>query len=163
MPLYSQKVTGKKESLVYISLKIKPTVMLQLMKNAIAPWLINFSWLNWRVLMWTGFSSKKTALIAIRRKANATINLLRARWAHYQASCACELTPLDIFLYGYVKSIVYADKSETTDTLEENVRLTIADIRPIRIAAEVVQNCVYQLEFIQASRDCHLSANIFKT
>ncbi|GFV53609.1 uncharacterized protein TNCV_2643281 [Trichonephila clavipes] len=42
---------------------------------------------------------------------------------------SCDLTPLDYFLWGYVKSLVYADKPETLDHLEDNIRRVIADIR----------------------------------
>ncbi|GFU30739.1 uncharacterized protein TNCV_1444531 [Trichonephila clavipes] len=42
----------------------------------------------------------------------------------------CDLSPLDYFLWGYVKSLVYADKPETLDHLEDNIRRVIADIRP---------------------------------
>ncbi|GFV27463.1 uncharacterized protein TNCV_819901 [Trichonephila clavipes] len=31
------------------------------------------------------------------------------------ASRSCDLTPLDYFLWGYVKSLVYADKPQTLD------------------------------------------------
>ncbi|GFU24963.1 hypothetical protein TNCV_340051 [Trichonephila clavipes] len=41
-----------------------------------------------------------------------------------------DLTPLDYFLLGYVKSLVYADKPQTLDHLEDNIRRVIADIRP---------------------------------
>ncbi|GFS96179.1 uncharacterized protein TNCV_1141501 [Trichonephila clavipes] len=43
---------------------------------------------------------------------------------------SCDLTPLDYFLWGYVKSLVYADKPQTLDHLEDNIRHVIADIRP---------------------------------
>ncbi|GFV83929.1 DUF4817 domain-containing protein [Trichonephila clavipes] len=43
---------------------------------------------------------------------------------------SCDLTPLDYFLWGYVKSLVYADKSQTLNHLEDNIRRVIADIRP---------------------------------
>ncbi|GFU90121.1 uncharacterized protein TNCV_2464631 [Trichonephila clavipes] len=43
---------------------------------------------------------------------------------------SCDLTPLDYFLWGYVKSLVYADKPQTLDHLEDNIRRVIADIRP---------------------------------
>ncbi|GFU93629.1 uncharacterized protein TNCV_4388041, partial [Trichonephila clavipes] len=45
-------------------------------------------------------------------------------------SRSCDLTPLDYFLLGYVKSLVYADKPQTLDHLEDNIRRVIADIRP---------------------------------
>ncbi|GFV82945.1 uncharacterized protein TNCV_1179601 [Trichonephila clavipes] len=41
-----------------------------------------------------------------------------------------DLTPLDYFLWCYVKSLVYADKPQTLDHLEDNIRRVIADIRP---------------------------------
>ncbi|GFX42889.1 uncharacterized protein TNCV_5072531 [Trichonephila clavipes] len=41
-----------------------------------------------------------------------------------------DLTPLDYFLWDYVKSLVYADKPQTLDHLEDNIRRVIADIRP---------------------------------
>ncbi|GFW51771.1 transposable element Tc3 transposase [Trichonephila clavipes] len=34
---------------------------------------------------------------------------------------SCDLTPLDYFLWGYVKSLVYADKPQTFDHLEDNI------------------------------------------
>ncbi|GFV85433.1 putative transposase [Trichonephila clavipes] len=43
---------------------------------------------------------------------------------------SCDLTPLDYFLWGYVKSLVYADKPQTLDHLKDNIRRVIADIRP---------------------------------
>ncbi|GFX10918.1 pro-Pol polyprotein [Trichonephila clavipes] len=43
---------------------------------------------------------------------------------------SCDVTPLDYFLWGYVKSLVYADKPQTLDHLEDNIRRVIADIRP---------------------------------
>ncbi|GFU41512.1 uncharacterized protein TNCV_2792431 [Trichonephila clavipes] len=43
---------------------------------------------------------------------------------------SCDLTPLDYFLWGYVKSLVYAVKPQTLDHLKDNIRRVIADIRP---------------------------------
>ncbi|GFV72830.1 transposase [Trichonephila clavipes] len=40
---------------------------------------------------------------------------------------SCDLTPLDYFLWGYVKSLVYADKPQTLDHLEYNIRRVIAE------------------------------------
>ncbi|GFT77771.1 putative LOC100569746 [Trichonephila clavipes] len=34
---------------------------------------------------------------------------------------SCDLTPLDHFLWGYVKALVYADKPQTLDYLEDNI------------------------------------------
>ncbi|GFW00431.1 uncharacterized protein TNCV_692701 [Trichonephila clavipes] len=35
---------------------------------------------------------------------------------------SCDLTPLEFFLWGYVKSLIYADKPQTLDHLEDNIR-----------------------------------------
>ncbi|GFU30885.1 hypothetical protein TNCV_4953811 [Trichonephila clavipes] len=72
--------------------------------------------------------------------ARATIDLLKDTFGDRLVSRfgpvnwpprSCDLTPLDNFLWGYVKkSLVYADKPETLDHLEDNIRRVIADIRP---------------------------------
>ncbi|GFS96156.1 hypothetical protein TNCV_1141301 [Trichonephila clavipes] len=50
--------------------------------------------------------------------------------AYCRLSGSCDLTPLDYFLWDYVKSLVYADKPQTLDHLEDNIHRVIADIRP---------------------------------
>ncbi|GFV90263.1 putative transposable element [Trichonephila clavipes] len=71
--------------------------------------------------------------------ARATIDLLKDTFGDrlisrfgpvYWPPRSCDLTPLDYFLWGYVKSLVYADKPQTLDHLEDNIRRVIADIRP---------------------------------
>ncbi|GFT27101.1 hypothetical protein TNCV_4676161 [Trichonephila clavipes] len=52
---------------------------------------------------------------------------------------SCDLTPLDYFLWGYVKSLVYADKPQMLDHLEDNIRRVIADIRP-QMLEKVIEN-----------------------
>ncbi|GFX53697.1 DUF4817 domain-containing protein [Trichonephila clavipes] len=41
---------------------------------------------------------------------------------------SCNLTPLDYFLWRYVKSLVYADKPQTLDHLEDNIRRVLLPI-----------------------------------
>ncbi|GFU88093.1 uncharacterized protein TNCV_1336621 [Trichonephila clavipes] len=43
---------------------------------------------------------------------------------------SCDLTLLDYFLWGYVKSLVYADKPHTLVHLEDNICRVISDVRP---------------------------------
>ncbi|GFV80451.1 DUF4817 domain-containing protein [Trichonephila clavipes] len=52
---------------------------------------------------------------------------------------SCHLNPLDNFLWGYVKSLVYADKPQTLDHLEDNIRRVIADRRP-QMLEKVIEN-----------------------
>ncbi|GFV18148.1 DUF4817 domain-containing protein [Trichonephila clavipes] len=69
--------------------------------------------------------------------ARATIDLLKDTFGDRRISRfgpvnwpPCDLTPLDYFLWGYVKSLVYADKPQMLHHLEDNIRRVIADIRP---------------------------------
>ncbi|GFX56096.1 uncharacterized protein TNCV_1954161 [Trichonephila clavipes] len=71
--------------------------------------------------------------------ARATIDLLKDTFGDRLISRfgpvnwpprSCELTLLDYFLWGYVKALVYADKPQTLDHLEDNICRVIADIRP---------------------------------
>ncbi|GFU86770.1 putative DD41D transposase [Trichonephila clavipes] len=70
--------------------------------------------------------------------AHATIDLLKDTFGDRLISRfgpgnwpprSCDLTPLDYFLWGYVKSLVYADKPQTLDHFTI-IHRVIADIRP---------------------------------
>ncbi|GFV99150.1 uncharacterized protein TNCV_1511231 [Trichonephila clavipes] len=74
---------------------------------------------------------------------------------------SCDLTPLDYFLWVYVKSLVYADKPQTLDHLEDNVRRVIADIRP-QMLEKVIENWTSRLDYIRASRGSPTPDIIFK-
>ncbi|GFT60294.1 transposable element Tcb2 transposase [Trichonephila clavipes] len=88
--------------------------------------------------------------------ARATIDLLKDTFGDRSISrfgpvnCpprSCDLTPLDYFLWGYVKSLVYADKTQTLDHLEDNIRRVIADIRP-QMLEKVIENWTSRLDYI---------------
>ncbi|GFV78530.1 uncharacterized protein TNCV_1888361 [Trichonephila clavipes] len=74
---------------------------------------------------------------------------------------SCDLTPLNYFLWGYVKSLVYADKPQTLDHLEDNIRRVIADIRP-QMLEKVIENWTSRLDYIRASRGSPMPEIIFK-
>ncbi|GFV07082.1 putative LOC100569746 [Trichonephila clavipes] len=74
---------------------------------------------------------------------------------------SCDLTPLDYFLWGYVKSLVYADKPQTLDHLEDNIRRVIADILP-QMLEKVIENWTSRLDYIRASRGSPMPEIIFK-
>ncbi|GFV41623.1 transposable element Tcb2 transposase [Trichonephila clavipes] len=92
-------------------------------------------WLN-------GYVNKQNCRIwseANPQVARATIDLLKDTFGDRLVSRfgpvnwpprSCDLTPLDYFLWDYVKSLVYAEKPQTLDHLEDNIRRVIADIRP---------------------------------
>ncbi|GFS83346.1 transposase [Trichonephila clavipes] len=102
--------------------------------------------------------------------ARATIDLLKGSFGDRLISRfgpvnwpprSCDLTPLDYFLWGYVKSLVYADKPQTLDHLEDNIRRVIADIRP-QMLEKVIENWTSRLDYIRASRGSHMPEIIFK-
>ncbi|GFX49530.1 uncharacterized protein TNCV_4901721 [Trichonephila clavipes] len=74
---------------------------------------------------------------------------------------SCDLTPLDYFLWGYVKSLVYADKPQTLDHLEDNIRRVIADIQP-QLLEKVIENWTSRLDYMRPSRGSHMPEIIFK-
>ncbi|GFX48899.1 putative transposable element [Trichonephila clavipes] len=102
--------------------------------------------------------------------ARATIDLLKDTFGDRLISRfgplnwpprSCDLTPLDYFLWGYVKSLVYADKPQTLDYLEDNIRRVIADIR-LQMLEKVIENWTCRLDYIRASRGSHMREIIFK-
>ncbi|GFX38030.1 uncharacterized protein TNCV_3836291 [Trichonephila clavipes] len=102
--------------------------------------------------------------------ARATIDLLKDTFGDRLISRfgpvnwpprSCDLTPLDYFLWGYVKSLVYADKPQTLDHLEDNIRRVIADIRP-QMLEKVIENWTSRLDYIRASRGSSMPEIIFK-
>ncbi|GFU31294.1 heat shock 70kDa protein 8 [Trichonephila clavipes] len=102
--------------------------------------------------------------------ARATIDLLKDTFGDRLISRfgpvnwpprSCDLTPLDYFLWGCVKSLVYAEKPQTLDHLEDNIRRVIADIRP-QMLEKVIENWTSRLDYIRASRGSPMPEIIFK-
>ncbi|GFW86513.1 transposable element Tc3 transposase [Trichonephila clavipes] len=102
--------------------------------------------------------------------ARATIDLLKYTFGERLISRfgpvtwpprSCDLTPLDYFLWVYVKSLVYADKLQTLDQLEDNIRRVNADIRP-QMLEKVIENWTFRLDYFRASRGSHMPEIIFK-
>jgi len=102
--------------------------------------------------------------------ARATIDLLKETFGERIISRfgpvnwpprSCDLTPLDYFLWGYVKSLVYADKPLTINDLEDNIRRVIMDIRP-EMLEKVIENWTFRLDYIRTSRGGHMPEIIFK-
>ncbi|GFV71285.1 uncharacterized protein TNCV_406661 [Trichonephila clavipes] len=102
--------------------------------------------------------------------ARATIDLLKDTFGDRLISRfgpvnwpprSCDLTPLDYFLWGYAKSLVYADKPQTLDHLEDNIRRVIADIRP-QMLEKVIENWTSRLDYIRASRGSPMPEIVFE-
>ncbi|GFW75075.1 uncharacterized protein TNCV_447801 [Trichonephila clavipes] len=118
--------------------------------------------------LWAG------AVVPTRRAtchtARATIDLLKDTFGDRLISRfgpvnwpprSCDLTPLDYFLWGYVKSLVYTDKPQTLDDLEDNNRRVIADIRP-KMMEKVIENWTSRLDYIRTSRGSPMPEIIFE-
>ena len=67
---------------------------------------------------------------------------------------SCDLTPLDYFLWGYVKSMVYANKPATIDELRTNIEREIAAVSA-DLCLKIVKNWVQRLDFCKRSRGGH--------
>ncbi|GFV54810.1 putative transposable element [Trichonephila clavipes] len=107
---------------------------------------------------------------AICHTARATIDLLKDTFGDRLISRfgpvnwpprSCDLTPLVYFLWSYVKSLVYADKPQTLDHLEDNILRVIPDIRP-QMLEKVIENWTSRLDYIRASRGSPMPEIIFK-
>ncbi|QQP49937.1 Putative DD41D transposase [Caligus rogercresseyi] len=75
---------------------------------------------------------------------------------------SCDLTPLDYFLWGYVKSLVYVDKPNTIEALQDNITRVIRRIQP-EMLEQVTQNWTFRMDHLKRSRGQHLNEVIFKT
>ncbi|GFX32508.1 DUF4817 domain-containing protein [Trichonephila clavipes] len=102
--------------------------------------------------------------------ARATIDLLKDTFGDHLISRfgpvnwpprSCDLAPLDYFLWSYVRSLVYANKPQTLDHLEDNIRRVIADIRP-QMLEKVIENWTSRLDYIRACRGSPMPEIIFK-
>lgn len=73
---------------------------------------------------------------------------------------SCDLTPLDYFLWGYLKSLVYADKPQTIPALEANITRVINGI-PAEMLERVLENWTHRMDHLRVSRGQHLKEIIF--
>ena len=73
---------------------------------------------------------------------------------------SCDLTPLDYFLWGYVKSLVYVNKPQSIDALETNITRVINGISA-DILERVLENWTHRMDHVRASREQHLNEIIF--
>lgn len=108
---------------------------------------------------------------ATSHTARETMNLLRERFEERIISRhgpinwpprSCDLTPLDFFLWGYVKSLVYTNNPQTSDDLKVNITRVIREIQP-NLLERVIENWVRRLDVCRRSRGGHLNDVLFKT
>jgi hypothetical protein len=73
---------------------------------------------------------------------------------------SCDLTPCDIFLWGFVKSRVYANKPQTIPELKAEIRCVIGEIEP-QLCENVMESFVKRARVCQQSCGGHLSDIVF--
>ncbi|GFV58455.1 putative DD41D transposase [Trichonephila clavipes] len=107
---------------------------------------------------------------ATSHTARATIDLLKYTFGDRLISRfrpvnwttrSCDLIPLDYFLWVYVTSLLYADKPQTLDHLEDNIRRVVADIRP-QMFENVIEIRTPRLDYIRSSHGGPMPEIIFK-
>jgi len=74
---------------------------------------------------------------------------------------SCDLTPLDYFLWGYVKSVVYRNNPRTIDELKAEIIQVIGEIEP-QLCENVIHNFDKRITYCKAARGGHLSDILFK-
>jgi hypothetical protein len=103
--------------------------------------------------------------------ADETMNLLNTRFAGRIISRrsevnwpprSCDLTSLDFFLWGYLKSKVYANKPATIPELKNEIIRHIGEIEN-ELCQVVIENLDHRLEVCHRSRGEHLADIIFHT
>lgn len=103
--------------------------------------------------------------------ATLTIDLLKTRFGDkiISRNCpvnypprSCDLTPCDFFLWGYVKSQVYADNPTTIEQLKINIERAIGEIQP-NLCEKVMENWTNRMRYVRRSRGAHLNDVIFHT
>lgn len=75
---------------------------------------------------------------------------------------SCDLTPLDFFLWGYVKSKVYANNPVTIEALKNNIEAVINEIGP-NLCENVMRNFLKRMTSCSRSRGGHLLDVVFHT
>lgn len=73
---------------------------------------------------------------------------------------SCDLTPLDFFLWGYVKEKVYANNPTTIPELKNEIRRIIGEIQP-HLCQNVIRNLNKRILHCKKSRGGHLPDIIF--
>lgn len=73
---------------------------------------------------------------------------------------SCDLTPLDFFLWGFIKGKVYANQPDTIEKLKANIRREIANV-PIEMCQNVIKNWNDRMISLKRAKGGHLDDIIF--
>ena len=73
---------------------------------------------------------------------------------------SCDLTPLDFFLWGYVKDKVYADAPQSIQELKEKIRAVIDGIE-LQMCENVMEDFCKKAWPCKRSRGGHINYMVF--
>ena len=102
---------------------------------------------------------------ATSHTARVTIDLLQGKFGERVISRngpvewsprSCDLTPLDFFLWGHIKSLVFANKPATSEDLKDNIQREIANV-PVEMCARVVENWVQRIDRCKRASGGHMT------
>jgi hypothetical protein len=79
----------------------------------------------------------------------------RQRQSNRLASRVTKLTPLDFFLLGYVKNIVYQDKINDLQHLKARIRDAVATVTPNMLQA-TWNEVEYRLDICRVTKEAHI-------
>lgn len=108
---------------------------------------------------------------ATSHTAGVTIDLLQSKFGERVISRngpvewpprSCDLTPLDFFLWGYVKSLVYANKPASLEELRANIEREIAAVS-VEMCGRVIENWVQRIDRCKRARGGHMNEVEFHT
>jgi len=68
---------------------------------------------------------------------------------------SCDLTPVDFFLCGHVKLLIYANKQTTLEKLRKNIKREIANISA-DVCQRVVQNWLQRIDCCKCDHGGHM-------
>ena len=97
--------------------------------------------------------------------ARVTVDLLKGKFSERVLSRngpiewpprSCDLTTLDFFLWGHIKSLVYANKPATLDDFKDNIQREIANV-PVEMCARVVETWVQRIYRCKRARGGHMT------
>lgn len=75
---------------------------------------------------------------------------------------SCDLTPCDFFLWGFVKSQVYANKPQTIPELKAEIQRVIGEIEP-QLCENVIENFMKRTRVCRLSHGGHMPDILFHT
>ena len=69
---------------------------------------------------------------------------------------SCDLTPPDFSLWGYINSLIYANKPATLEDLRDNIQNEIDNVS-VEKCARMMENWIQGIDRCRRARGCHMA------